>query len=400
MLGFPQIVGNKTPKDNLKELAGQVTSPKFTAEEKISILDELTKIFESKKETYKKTSAKLLNKPTTETGDEFESILQLLEEAKDTSFAKNGKAQPPILAILPFDTPYLSFIKAYLLSLALNRALIIKGSTFLGSLYSNVKRDLGRLGAHVDIAEIEGRKIGAQLNSGSFSLVYIAGWKKSVENLAEETSIPVVSEQHVSTIAIVTAEADLDQAAGETIENAFSFNGQYCSSQKGVLIQKALYPDFCDKLESRLKLWVGPFPPEDPKSTVTKQVDDSDEWVLYNAISDSISEGAGLLSGGSSPDQFFYPTVVTEIKPGSKYVSEDFRAPYLWIAAYDDYPDEFLGQIINQKRVVIYGEHATLAGRLNATLDWEVINRSEVDAVLPSQGSNPMKWLNSTLEQA
>lgn len=372
-------------------------------EERLELIDKFADALNKFKDKYISIAAKEINKPASESEEERETTLQLLEGDRDLMFLKGGKETGAILGILPFDTPLLSLTKLWLFALAQNRPLILKPSSHAVQTTLEIARLFDMPNSSFRILDMPGTELGSVLSKSSIPTIYVAGQKSSVASVSDAVSksngiTNLISEQYLSTIAVASKGSDVDQVVGETIENAFAFNGQYCGAQKGLLVHVSMQEELVEKLKERLALYVAPYPAHQDEATVTQQVDRSDENLVNTAISDSIAEGAEILAGGSGSDKLFYPTIVTSLKPERKLVNEDFRAPYLWIESYDEHPDEYLQAIKKEKRVVVYGESTTLQGRLEATLNWDVVNRSDLEAVLPHQWPNPLTWLSTALK--
>lgn len=372
----------------------------FSSEEKLGVIGKFSDSLDKFKDKYIQLAAKEINKPATESEKERETTLELLNHAKNLMFLKDGKETGPVLAILPFDTPLLSLIKLWLFALSKNRPLIVKPSSHSRQITTELAKLLEMHETSFRILDEGSQQLELELKETAMPTIYIAGWKRTVDYFAKATkdkNSELISEFHTSTIAVADRECDIDQVVGESIENAFVFNGQYSCSQKGLLVHAAIFEELSSKLKDRLKLFIAPYPADQANSTVTEQVDRSDEDDVYEAVSDCVAEGAEVLAGGSNEEEVFCPTVATGLKPERKLVTEDFRAPYLWLEKFDEHPDEFLEGIKKEKRIVIYGHNPTLQSRLAATLNWEVINRTDVEAVLPHQWPNPLHWLYKAL---
>lgn len=383
---------------DLKIAIEEVEPPSLDSEGKLKAIGEFSEALSNFKDKYTSLAARYIHKPATQSEEERETTLQLLDSAKDLMFMENGKSPYPILAILPSDTPLLSFAKLWLFGLAKDSPLLIKPASCSLNIILEIANLINTYKNSLRILEQSGFQIEPYLpgNDLKLSTVYAGGWKSTIESIAEALNkkFEFLNEYHISTVAVATEKCDVDQVIGETIQNSFEFNGQYCSAQRGLLVHESLFDVISTKLKARLDLFVKPFSPEHDDSTVTEQFDRTDESDVYEAISDSIAEGAEVIAGGPSSENIFYPTVVAGLRPERKLVTDDFRAPYLWFEKYDTHPDEYLSAVKKEKRVVIYGENSTLKGRLEATLNWEVVNRTDIEAVLPHQWTNPLSWLS------
>jgi|GEM_PF-3879656 len=389
---------------DLKSTLEDLTPLSLASEERLGLISKFAGNLEKFKNKYNQLTAKDINKPATESEKEHATTLELLEHAKDLMFLKKGKETGAILGILPFDTPLLSLTKLWLFALAQNRPLVVKPSSYTLQTTLELSKLLSAPETALRILEIGGQQLETELKDSPVPTVYIAGWKSTVDRFSKavieaKLKTKLITEFHISTIAVADKGSDIDQVVGETIENAFAFNGQYACSQKGLLVHASLFEELTEKLKERLTLYIAPHPAHEANSIVTEQVDKSDEMYVHTAVSDSIAEGAEVLAGCSNPEKLFYPTIVTSLKPERKLVTEDFRAPYLWLEKYDEHPDDYLQAIKKEKRIIIYGQNTTLQSRLAATLNWEVQNRTDLEAVLPHQWPNPLNWLSNELKK-
>ena len=68
------------------------------------------------------------------------------------------------------------------------------------------------------------------------------------KNFSERVPKPVVAEMGGKNPAIVTASADLDEAAEGVARGAFGFSGQKCSASSRVYVEESVFDEFVNKL--------------------------------------------------------------------------------------------------------------------------------------------------------
>ena len=138
---------------------------------------------------------------------------------------------------------------------------------------------------------------------------------------------------------IVCADADVQTVASDLIKGRFtSGNGQICCAVKRVIVHESIYNDLVDALVTKartLKLGdplaedtdVGPLITEDAAKRVEEQV------------GRAISEGARLLCGGKRKGNFFEPTVLTEVRPGTAVYNEEIFGPVLPLIPFSEFDE-------------------------------------------------------------
>ncbi len=127
---------------------------------------------------------------------------------------------------------------------------------------------------------------------------------------------------------IVLEDADIDAAVDGAAFGGFLHQGQICMSTRRVIVQKAVAPEFTEKLVNK----VSAFKVGNPKEHDTiigplinrRQL----EKVKYN-VEKAIEEGATLLCGGKEDGPCYQPTVLTHVKPGSDFACEETFGPVL-----------------------------------------------------------------------
>lgn len=135
---------------------------------------------------------------------------------------------------------------------------------------------------------------------------------------------PVVAEMGGKNPAIITASADLDDAAEGVIRGAFGFSGQKCSATSRVYVDETVYDDFVVKLKDRAsQLKVG-----NPigRDVFTGPVIDEEAVSRFeDAIADVKEKGGEVVAGGErltggdlARGTYVAPTVVTA--PEDSYV--------------------------------------------------------------------------------
>lgn len=151
---------------------------------------------------------------------------------------------------------------------------------------------------------------------------------------------PVIAEMGGKNPVIVTATADLDDAAEGVARGAFGFSGQKCSATSRVYIERPAFDEFVDKLTRRAKeLKVGN--PLERDSFTGPVIDEAAVKRFEDAVADVEAKGGTVLAGGYRITEgelgrgtYVAPTVVTA--PEDSYVwSQELFVPFVAVAPVD-----------------------------------------------------------------
>jgi acyl-CoA reductase-like NAD-dependent aldehyde dehydrogenase len=126
--------------------------------------------------------------------------------------------------------------------------------------------------------------------------------------------------------SVVLADADLDRAATAIAYASMGYAGQKCTATSRVIVERAVYPQFRDRLAAA----VGALPvldPADEKTLVGPVIDEGSRASALAAVADS---GGRVLTGGSAldaPGYYLAPTLVELDRPEGPLATEEVFAP-------------------------------------------------------------------------
>jgi succinate-semialdehyde dehydrogenase/glutarate-semialdehyde dehydrogenase len=129
---------------------------------------------------------------------------------------------------------------------------------------------------------------------------------------------------------IVLASADLEEAVSTAVTARIMNNGQSCIAAKRLIVVDEIYDKFEQKLKEKFEaLKVG-----DPMDTDTDLGPLATQDILQaldRQVKACIKKGARVLTGGHSlsyrPGNFYSPTILTDIPPGTPADTEEFFGP-------------------------------------------------------------------------
>ena len=146
----------------------------------------------------------------------------------------------------------------------------------------------------------------------------------------------VVIETGGKNAIIVDGDADLDQAVPGVIQSAFGFQGQKCSACSRVIVLRECYDRFLERLSGAARgIVVGD--PRDPKNFMGPVVDAAAKKSILGYIEAGKREGKALVQV-PVPETGHYapPTVLVDLPPDSKLLSEEIFGPVLAVVKAKD----------------------------------------------------------------
>ena len=151
---------------------------------------------------------------------------------------------------------------------------------------------------------------------------------------------------------IVHDDADQDYAAQRIAVGACANAGQVCISVQRVFIQDAIYRQFSYKLASAFEsLKCGD--PTDPDTIVGPMISKESAQEAWRKVSESLSAGAKVISGGNFDGRYISPTILGDTTPGMEVNSTEIFAPVITITPYREFRDA-----VNMSNDSVYGLQA------------------------------------------
>lgn len=131
--------------------------------------------------------------------------------------------------------------------------------------------------------------------------------------------IPLLMELGGKDAAIVLEDADLDLAASQIIEGAYSYSGQRCTAIKRVIVLEQVADILVEKLNNNIrKLKIGNPLEEEYNCDIVPLINDHVADFVEGLIIDSKEKGAKLIYGGNRVKNLIEPTLFD-------YVTKDMR---------------------------------------------------------------------------
>lgn len=134
---------------------------------------------------------------------------------------------------------------------------------------------------------------------------------------------------------IVLADADLDYAVDSAAFGLFIHQGQICMAGSRVVVEKPVYDEFVKKLVAKVsKLKMGD--PQEHDTIIGPLISPNQCKFIAGQLEDAKKKGATIHCGGNFKDNFFEPTVVTDVtREMSIYDGESFGPVITVVPAAD-----------------------------------------------------------------
>jgi acyl-CoA reductase-like NAD-dependent aldehyde dehydrogenase len=137
-----------------------------------------------------------------------------------------------------------------------------------------------------------------------------------------------------ATPAIVTADADLDDAAAKLAANSFSFAGQSCISVQRIYVERAALDGFLERFVPKVEaLKLGD--PADEETDVGPVIDAEARERILAWIEEAAAAGGRVLTGGDLDGDLIRPTVIAAPPPDAKVSCEEVFGPVVTVTGYD-----------------------------------------------------------------
>jgi gamma-glutamyl-gamma-aminobutyraldehyde dehydrogenase len=133
---------------------------------------------------------------------------------------------------------------------------------------------------------------------------------------------------------------DLDLAAEKAAFGIFFNQGEVCSANSRLYVQRSIHDEFVERLLAKARDWM-PGDPLNPASRAGAIVDAAQSARISAAIDQAKADGARLLCGGqrlrfNGSDNFIAPTIFTGVGADMALAREEVFGPVLAVSTFED----------------------------------------------------------------
>ncbi len=162
---------------------------------------------------------------------------------------------------------------------------------------------------------------------------------KHILEAAAQTLKKVHLELGGNDATIICEDADIDQVAAALVSGRFtSGNGQICCAVKRVLVHRSIFDRLLHAVTARTRqLTVGD--PLEAGTDVGPLINTRAAERVEAQVRQAVADGAKIVTGGNRNANFFEPTILTGVTPGTPAFAEETFGPVLPLMPYDEFED-------------------------------------------------------------
>jgi 1-pyrroline-5-carboxylate dehydrogenase len=216
----------------------------------------------------------------------------------------------------------------------------------MGWKFVEALRDAGIPDGVVNFVTGPGDSVGAELeeSSGIDGMVFTGSYEVGMRlyrNFTRNYPRPIITEMGGKNPAIVTASADLDEAAEGVARSAFGFDGQKCSANSRVYVDRRVADAFVRRLAERARaIRVGD--PTKRENWMGPVINERSLRKFTDAVAEARRDGGTVVAGGEVLDSgdeargyFPTPTVVTGLPADHRLFRDELFVPFVVVAEVD-----------------------------------------------------------------
>jgi len=243
-----------------------------------------------------------------------------------------------IAAISPFNFPLNLVAHKVAPAIAAGCPVVLKPSEetpFSALALVEILREAGLPAGALQVLNGPGETIGAALTDHpdvamiSFTGSAEVGWQLA----RSHPRIRVALELGNSTPVIITADADLDEAAARIAASGFAHAGQSCVSVQRVIVEASVHDRLLQTLVAKVEsLVVGD--PLEPTTDVGPLITPAARDRVVNWIGQATAAGARIATGGDVRDGLLHPTVLTGVTPTLRVFRDEVFGPVVGLTSF------------------------------------------------------------------
>ena len=134
---------------------------------------------------------------------------------------------------------------------------------------------------------------------------------------------------------IILRDADIDNAVNAAAFGGFLHQGQICMSTRRIIVERPLTQEFTEKFVKKVSTFkVGN--PKEPDTIIGPLINKQQFNQVKDSVDAAVRDGAKILCGGKSEGLCYYPTVLTNVKPGTPFACEETFGPVVSVIEVKD----------------------------------------------------------------
>ncbi|HYG03128.1 MAG TPA: aldehyde dehydrogenase family protein [Chryseosolibacter sp.] len=257
------------------------------------------------------------------------------------------------LIISPWNYPFSLAVGPLVAALSAGNAVLIKPSELTPHVSALLKRMCNEVFEQSNVIVVEGdAQIASALLKLPFDHIFFTGSPavgKIIMKAAAEHLTSVTLELGGKSPTIVTASANLTDAAKRIAVSKFINNGQTCIAPDYLLVDEKVTEKLLPKLINEVKSMFSNNGDFETSSSYCRIVNEKHFNRLNTVLQDALDRGAKLEFGGKveAQSRFFHPMILSNLSIESRLLDEEIFGPILPVVTYRTL-DEAI-ELINSK---------------------------------------------------
>lgn len=247
-----------------------------------------------------------------------------------------------VAGISPFNFPVVLSLKKVAFAMAAGNTIVLKPSeetSLIGLKMAEIFERAGVPAGVFNVVPGDGPRMAQALyDDPRVKLITFTGSTKVGRIIATECAKRgkrVVLEMGGKSPLIVLKDAEVDYAVDTACFGLFIHQGQICMAGSRIIVEAAIYEEFLKKFAAKAQtLQVGD--PRDPHTVIGPLIRSSQCPMIDKKVKDAVAGGARLLCGGRYEGNYYYPTVVADVKPEMAAFRDELFGPVAAVSKADD----------------------------------------------------------------
>lgn len=263
------------------------------------------------------------------------------------------------LIISPWNFPLNLTFGPLVSAIAAGNTVMIKPSEHTPHTSALMKKIIETLFPSNEIAIVEGGiETSTELLELPFNHIFFTGAPsigKIVMKAAAKNLTSVTLELGGKSPTIVDETANLEQAATRIAWGKFLNNGQICIAPDYIFVHESKKDEFVKLVGEKLEGFFGANAAE--SKAYNRVVNEKHHDRVRSYLEDSVEKGANVKHGGTtnkSDDNYFSPTVVTDVPLDSKLMQKEIFGPILPVNSYTNLKEVIDHINANEKPLALY----------------------------------------------
>ncbi|MDH3494263.1 MAG: aldehyde dehydrogenase family protein, partial [Acidobacteriota bacterium] len=127
----------------------------------------------------------------------------------------------------------------------------------------------------------------------------------------------------------------------------FSYSGQVCISVQRVLVQETVESELVGLLASRARALRNGDPLDD-ETEISVMISTEAAKNAVEIVAEAVAHGAGVICGGNADGSFLDPTLVGNVDPEMRIVTDEIFAPVATVESYEGFAEAI--ELANRSR--------------------------------------------------